>query len=235
MRRFDFSDPEINIIYNDHTECHTRRVALHAKNIPATDFLDHDKIVRMAWIHDLPEAVAQADEGKDVLAPLSNPIQDAKELAVAKEILDVHDLDLYHTMEYNKHKLNEDSMEDWDLDYEAVVFKVIDWVIEGIGAREWFLAKYVQSKDFFPSPKFLLYASSSHYCTERPIQIYTRISCLSDKHKHLREYLLQMIRDDFYKPIIELWSQVPTERIPTSIQEQNQSRKSFYDHIASSV
>lgn len=229
VRRYDFSDPEINIIFNDHTECHTRRIALHAKNIPPTDFLDHDKIVRMAWIHDLPEGVAQADDGKDVLAHLSNPLQDAKELATAIEILNTHDLDLYNTITYNKHKLNEDSDEDWDIDYEAVTFKVLDWVIEGIVSHEWFLTQYMRSIDFSPNHR-ISPQSSLDYTENRPSQIYTRISRLSNKHRHFREYILQMIREDYYRPAIELWSQVPTDRIPFSIQEKIQSRQKFYDN-----
>ncbi len=129
VQRFNYGN-ELNIMFHDTTECHTRRIALHVANLPSVPFLDHEKMIRMAWIHDLPESVAQAEEGSDVLSFLSNTSQDTKELEVAKEILSPADLHLYELMEYNKHQLKSSSGSLWDIDKEAAVFKIIDWVPE---------------------------------------------------------------------------------------------------------
>lgn len=55
VQRYNYGILEINKIFCDTTESHTKRIALHIKNLPSSGFLDHDKLLRMAWIHDLPE------------------------------------------------------------------------------------------------------------------------------------------------------------------------------------
>ncbi len=174
VQRFNYGG-DLNIMFNDTTECHTRRIALHVANLPSASFLNRDKMMRMAWIHDLPESVAQAEEGSDVLSFLSNISQDTKELEVAKDILSPDDLHLYELMEYNKHHLKSSSGSPWEIDKEAVVFKVIDWVPEGLVSLVWYITRWLKSDDYSASISSFPTGSVEHF-TYLPQRIHHRIA-----------------------------------------------------------
>lgn len=153
-------------------------------------------------------------------------------METAKSILSSDDFHLYELIEYNKIFLKKAEMKDWDIDQEAVVFKTTDWVTEGLISMVWWVAEWLKSDDY-NRENALPPIESWQHVTRRSQQIYKRIESLSDTYADLRNYLLPIIRTEFFETALMLWGQVPADRISPVVQVHIDETQSFYKTLIS--
>ena len=66
LKRYVYAEGDYPYIFNDDVCAHTIRCIWTVDVLELPSFLDGDRIRRMFWIHDLPEAIAHEDIGHDM-------------------------------------------------------------------------------------------------------------------------------------------------------------------------
>lgn len=119
------------------------------------DDVDPDVIKRMLWIHDLPEILAQEDVGQDVTSidkqnspKLAAQIEE-REDRIAREVLSDSDYLAYQDFEQASKYIKSPKLSlDHTPSTEAMIAKIIDGFIEGIGGFNFFVTQWIRSDRF---------------------------------------------------------------------------------------
>lgn len=108
VSRYNFTENQVNFVFQDNVAVHTKRLVNYLRNIDLPDFFDREKIERMLWLHDLPEAVVNEERGSDYVTHEKNAdvaleeLQDSSEENVAKDMLSPEDFRLFEETEQSK-------------------------------------------------------------------------------------------------------------------------------------
>lgn len=157
VNRYSFTEDQANFVFQDNVAVHTKRLVNYLQNIDLPDFFDREKIERMLWLHDLPEAVVNEERGSDYvthekIADASfEELQDSREEDVAKHMFIPEDLCLYQEIEQSKGIIKS---ADWSKIPEyrnGILAKMIDW-FDGRNKFTYVITEWIGHDDFLTNP-----------------------------------------------------------------------------------
>lgn len=227
VARYRFSEGHYNYIFQDSVDEHTKRMVLYAENLPIPN---HDKadLVRMLWIHDIPEILDSQEAQSDMTSTdkLRYPelafagLQ--REQAIVDRIFSPYDRALYEAFEPAK-----DMLFTGKIDFEAttpvgLLARILDNFIDGINSFHGFMTDYLTG-DFYDSSRPFPQKDAFDYCFQKGPIVYRHVSQIDHPdYQSLRATMLDILENDFFGFVRSVWTPIALSRMPVYAQEESQ-------------
>jgi 5'-deoxynucleotidase YfbR-like HD superfamily hydrolase len=141
-----FSDVEIDQpeMIDDNTKLHVIRCAYRATNVP----FSHPDLIRMMWIHDIPEHAGYSDLSAVVRYqhPDKAKRMEAKEKDIAQEVMSAEDFELYQSFSVSEDFLRREG-KIIPKNQQALVANTID-ILDGNLVFAYYAAKWLREHDY---------------------------------------------------------------------------------------
>lgn len=218
--RYNFTEDQANFVFQDNVAVHTKRLVNYLRNIELPSFFDRDKVERMLWLHDLPEAVVNEERGSDYVThekiadAAFEEFQDSREEDVAKNMFNPEDLRLYQEMEQSKGIIKN---ADWSKipDYKnGILAKMIDW-LDGRNKFTYVITEWIGHDDFLTNPA-LPPLGTFDLCMLQSYQVWME-NFWKVSDREFRDFMLGFIHDEMYDFHRLRWDPV-VERVSPEIQ-----------------
>jgi 5'-deoxynucleotidase YfbR-like HD superfamily hydrolase len=219
IRRYKFQDQDLDHIFDDRVDEHTKRMVLYAENLSLGES-EKAALIRTLWIHDIPEVVdAQATQSDmtsidKIRYPDLAFATKKREEAVMEAIFSLEDKVLYRAFDPAKEMLFTGRIDFDKTTPVAMIARVLDNFIDGTNSFHGFVAHYLSSdayRDALPLPQ----ADSFEYCFQRGLDVYNHVSRIEHpEYITAKKVILDILHKDFFGFVEEIWSPIALERMP---------------------
>lgn len=136
VRRYKFKDDNLDHIFDDTVDEHTKRMVLYAENLPLPK-KEKAAVVRTLWIHDIPEIIDSQTTQSDMTSidKIRHPhlalLIKKREEAIMEEIFSVEDKILYRAFDPAKEMLFTGRIDFDKTTPVGMIARVLDNFIDG--------------------------------------------------------------------------------------------------------
>ncbi len=219
VSRYKFKDHNLDHIFDDAVDEHTKRMVLYAEHLPLPEE-EKAAVIRTLWIHDIPEIVDSQTTQADMTSidkirhPNLAMLIKKREEAVMEEIFSPEDKMLYRAFDPAKEMLFTGRIDFDKTTPVAMIARVLDNFVDGTNSFHGFVAHYLAS-DGYRESLSLPQADSFEYCFQRWIDVYGHVSKIDHPaYITAKNVILDILREDFFGFVEEVWSPIALERMP---------------------
>jgi 5'-deoxynucleotidase YfbR-like HD superfamily hydrolase len=208
-----FADVELDQpeMIDDNTKLHTIRCAYRAINVSFT----HPDLVRTVWIHDIPEHAGHSD--LSAVVRYKNPekalAMEAKEKAVAKEVLQPEDFTLYESFSEAEDFLRREGKV-VPKNQQAIVANTID-ILDGNLVFAYYAAEWLKTHDYKKE-------SFKREDYSYPLIMRKRFLKAVENTEVKKEVAdaVRFLYQSYIKVTHRIWNEVPQDRIPEKMRPE---------------
>lgn len=219
VKRYKFKDDNLDHIFDDAVDEHTKRMVLYAEHLSLPEE-EKAAVIRTLWIHDIPEIVDSQTTQSDMTSidkirhPNLAMLIKKREEAVMEEIFSLDDKMLYRAFDPAKEMLFTGRIDFDKTTPVGMISRVLDNFIDGTNSFHGFVAHYLASDNYRESLA-LPQADSFEYCFHRGLDVYHNVSQIDHpSYITAKNVILDILREDFFGFVEEIWSPIALERMP---------------------
>ncbi len=219
VSRYKFKDQNLDHIFDDAVDEHTKRMVLYAEHLPLPE-KEKTAIIRTLWIHDIPEIVDSQGTQSDMTSidKIRNPhlalLIKKREEAVMEEIFSLEDKMLYRAFDPAKEMLFTGKIDFDKTTPVGMIARVLDNFVDGTNSFHGFVAHYLAS-DFYRETLSLPQADSFEYCFQKGIDVYRHVSAIDHpEYIFARDVICDILEKDFFGFVEQTWTPLALSRMP---------------------
>lgn len=219
VSRYKFKDHNLDHIFDDTVDEHTKRMVLYAEHLPLPEEEKY-AVIRTLWIHDIPEIVDSQTTQSDMTSidKIRNPhlalLIKKREEAVMEEIFSMEDKMLYRAFDPAKEMLFTGKIDFDTITPVGMIARVLDNFIDGTNSFHGFVSHYLAS-DEYRETLSLPQADSFEYCFQKGIDVWSHVFQIDHpEYIMAKKVILDILYKDFFGFVEEVWSPIALERMP---------------------
>lgn len=217
--RYKFRDQDLDHIFDDRVDEHTKRIVLYGEHLPLGD-AEKSALIRTLWIHDIPEVIDSQEIQSDMTSidKIRHPdfafAVKKREEMIVEQIFSLEDKMLYRAFEPAKEMLFSGRIDFDKTTPIALIARVLDNFIDGTNSFHGFVADYL-ADDSYRATLSLPEADSFEYCFHRGLDVYKHVSEM-DHPEYLmaKDIILNILREDFFGFVEQKWTPLALSRMP---------------------
>jgi len=220
VSRYKFKDHNLDHIFDDTVDEHTKRMVLYAEQLSLPEE-EKSAVIRTLWIHDIPEIVDSQTTQSDMTSidKIRHPnlalLIKKREEAVMEEIFSLEDKMLYRSFDPAKEMLFTGKIDFDKTSPVGMIARVLDNFVDGTNSFHGFVSYYLASDEYrevLPLPQ----ADSFEYCFQKGLDVWHHVSRIDHpEYMTAKDVILDILCKDFFGFVEETWSPIALERMPS--------------------